>query len=246
MNNDTLLINKKSWDEVAPRFYGRTALPEYGPFAPEETELNLFENVSGKRVLDIGCGSGHSLKYMNDNGAAELWGLDLSHSQISAAKELLKDTKVQLFQSPMELDPGLPHGYFDVVYSIFALGWTTNLEQTLNNAHRYLKPGGTFIFSWEHPLFSRIQNTEDGLLVNKSYHEEGPYEHQAWNHPAIMQQYKVSTYINSLVDTGFKIVKMVEEVRITDELINRDQNRWYNRAKVDSIPTTIIFKCAKL
>jgi ubiquinone/menaquinone biosynthesis C-methylase UbiE len=246
LNNDTLLINKKSWDEVAPRFFGRTALPEYGPFAPEETELNLFENVSGKKVLDIGCGSGHSLKYMNDKGAAELWGLDLSHSQISAAKELLKDTKVQLFQSPMELNPGLPHAYFDVVYSIFAIGWTTNLEQTLKNVHQYLKPGGTFIFSWEHPLFSRIQNTEDGLLFNKSYHEEGPYDHQAWNHPAIMQQYKVSTYINSLVDTGFKIVKMVEDVRINEELMTRDHNRWYNRAKVESVPTTIIFKCAKL
>ncbi|MBT2693807.1 class I SAM-dependent methyltransferase [Bacillus sp. ISL-55] len=246
MNNDTLLINKKSWDEVAPRFYGRTALPEYGPFAPEETELNMFGNISGKKVFDIGCGSGHSLMYMNDNGAAELWGLDLSHSQISAAKELLKDTKVQLFQSPMELDPGLPHSYFDIVYSIFALGWTTNLEQTLKNVHLYLKPGGTFIFSWEHPLYSRIQNTEDGLSFNKSYHEEGPYDHQAWNHPAIMQQYKVSTYINSLVATGFKIVKMVEEVRITDELISRDHNRWYNKAKVESVPTTIIFKCTKL
>ncbi|MBS8264382.1 class I SAM-dependent methyltransferase [Mesobacillus boroniphilus] len=245
MNNDTILINKKSWDEVAPRFYGRTALPEYGPFAPEETELKLFGSVRGKKVLDIGCGSGHSLKYMNDNGAAELWGLDLSHSQISAAGELLKDTNVKLFQSPMELNPGLPQTYFDVVYSIFSLGWTTNLEQTLKNVHEYLKPGGVFIFSWEHPLFSRIQNTDDGLLFNKSYHEEGPYDHQAWNHPAIMQQYKVSTYINSLVDTGFKIIKMVEEARITDELISRDHNRWYNWSKVQSVPTTIIFKCEK-
>lgn len=246
MNNDTLLINKKSWDEVAPRFYGRTALPEYGPFAPEETELKLFGNVNGKKILEIGCGSGHSLKYMNDNGAAELWGLDLSHSQISAAEDLLKDTRVKLFQSPMELNPGLPQSYFDVVYSIFALGWTTNLGQTLKKVHEYLKPGGVFIFSWEHPLFSRIENTGDSLLLNKSYHEEGPYDHQAWNHPAIMQQYKVSTYINSLVDTGFKIVKMVEEARITEELKTRDHNRWYNWSKVQSVPTTIIFKCEKL
>jgi SAM-dependent methyltransferase len=166
LNNDTLLINKKSWDVVAPRFYGRTALPEYGPFAPEETELNLFENANEKKVLDIGCGSGHSLKYMYDNGAAELWGLDLSHTQISTAKELLKDIKVQLFQSPMELNPGIPHGYFDVVYSIFALGWTTNLEQTLKNVHQYLKPDGTFIFSWEHPYLagSKIQRIAFYLL----------------------------------------------------------------------------------
>jgi hypothetical protein len=42
---DTSEINKKSWDEVAPRFFGRTALPEYGPFAPTEDELSLFGDV---------------------------------------------------------------------------------------------------------------------------------------------------------------------------------------------------------
>jgi ubiquinone/menaquinone biosynthesis C-methylase UbiE len=244
--NDTLLTNKKSWDEVAPRFYGRTALPEYGPFAPNENELNLFGDISAKKVLEIGCGSGHSLKYMNEHNAAELWGLDLSSSQIAAATELLKDTNGKLFESPMEMDPGLPHAYFDVVYSIFALGWTTNIDLTLRNIHKYLKPGGTFIFSWEHPLFSRVQNTEHGLSFNKSYHEEGSYEHQAWDYPAIMQQYKVSTYINSLINNGFNLVKMIEDVRVSEDLKARDENRWYNWAKVQSVPTTIIFKCEKL
>lgn len=102
MQIDTLRINKKSWDEVAPRFYGRTALPEYGPFAPTEDELNLFGNVAGLRLLEIGCGSGHSIKYMHDNNAGEIWGLDLSSSQILAARDLLYQTDVHLFESSMD------------------------------------------------------------------------------------------------------------------------------------------------
>ena len=82
MSIDSLLLNKKSWDEVAPRFFGRNPLPEYGPLAPREEELNLFGNVTGAKVLDIGCGSGHSLQYMDQQCAEELWGVDLSKTQI--------------------------------------------------------------------------------------------------------------------------------------------------------------------
>lgn len=245
MNSETLAINKKSWDEAAPRFFGRTALPEYGPFTPTEDELNLFGEVDGLKVLEVGCGSGHSLKYMSERNAAELWGLDLSSTQIETAKMLLEDEEYNLFESPMEMDPGLPKAYFDIVYSIFALGWTTNIEATLNNIYSYLKPGGIFIFSWEHPLFSRVKNSENGLLFERPYHEEGTYAHEAWGEPAFMQQYKVSTYINKLVSAGFKIESMVEDVQITDELKTRQENRWYNEAKVAALPTTIIFKCVK-
>src|SRR6185437_12924376 len=169
MSNETLLLNKKSWDEVAPRFFGRNPLPEYGPLAPREEDLNLLGDVSGMKVLDIGCGSGHSLQYMDSRGAAELWGVDLSKTQIETAKELLKDCNapVHLFESPMEENPGLPHAYFDIVYSIYAIGWTIDLRQTLTNVHHYLKPGGIFVFSWEHPLHSRVSLADDELLFNK-------------------------------------------------------------------------------
>lgn len=40
--DEILASNKQSWNEVAPRFFGRTALPTYGPFAPDELQLNLF------------------------------------------------------------------------------------------------------------------------------------------------------------------------------------------------------------
>lgn len=59
-----LAINKKSWDSASERFFGRNALPDYGPYAPSEEKLQLFGDVSGLKTLEIGCGSGHSMKYM--------------------------------------------------------------------------------------------------------------------------------------------------------------------------------------
>src|SRR5689334_20078322 len=59
-----LSINQAGWDQVAARFYGGTALPIYGPLAPTEESLQLLDPLHGARVLELGCGSGHSLHYL--------------------------------------------------------------------------------------------------------------------------------------------------------------------------------------
>ena len=78
--------NKQGWNAVAHHFHGVDALPLYGPFAQKEEELGLFGEVRDKKVLEIGCGSGHSLHYMRKKGASELWGVDLSDEQIKSGK----------------------------------------------------------------------------------------------------------------------------------------------------------------
>ncbi|MBM7096202.1 methyltransferase domain-containing protein [Bacillus sp. H-16] len=247
MNEAVLSKNKQGWDKVAERFFGRNPLPEYGPFAPNEEDVRLLGNLEGKRVLDIGCGSGHSLLYMEGQNAGELWGIDLSCSQVSAARTVLKDctVPVTLFESPMEKNPGLPEGYFDLVYSIYALGWTTDLAQTVKNVAGYLKKNGVFIFSWEHPLYNRMTHNGDSLQMTKPYFEEGPYQHSGWNVPVTMQQLKLSTYINTLSKQGLVIEQMVEEVSLSEKDAERHTNSWYTRERASFVPTTIIFKCRK-
>jgi len=139
-----LAINRAGWDRVAPIFHGGTALPEYGPLAPTEDTLRLLELTPDFRALELGCGSGHSLRYLAERGACELWGLDLSPVQIAFAEETLRPfaERVRLVESPMEVNPGIPLGSFDLVFSIYGLGWTTDLPGTLTLVANYLRPVG--------------------------------------------------------------------------------------------------------
>ena len=127
-----LAQNKNSWNAIADDFFGVTALPAYGCLCPKEDELHLFPDLNGKKVLDIGCGSGHSLKWCGDHGASELWGLDISERQLENARRYLDENgyKAKLFCSPMEQNPSLPQGYFDIAYSIYAIGWTVTATKT--------------------------------------------------------------------------------------------------------------------
>lgn len=191
---EILNMNKESWEQTAERFYGKTALPEFGPLAPTEDKLQLFGDVTGKRVIEIGCGSGHSLRYMGENKARELWGIDLTTKQIETATKLLQDqtARVELMESPMEENPGLPSNYFDIAYSIYALGWTVDLDKTLSNIHGYLKPGGTFIFSWEHPMHDRVKRDGEKFIFEKSYLTEGPELNEAWKNSVVIYHRKLN------------------------------------------------------
>lgn len=107
-------------------------------------------------------------------GAGELWGLDVSAERIVKAEKLLagSDWKGKLFVSPMEIDPGIPHHYFDFIFSIYGLGWTTDPDQTIKLISEYLKPGGHFIFSWDNPLMQCIDSVDGRYVLGRSYVDE--------------------------------------------------------------------------
>jgi SAM-dependent methyltransferase len=247
---EALNINRNGWDKVAERFYGKTALPHYGPLAKSETDLHLLGDVKGAKVLEIGCGSGHSLLYLARQGASELWGLDLSHSQIEFAFSLLKDNGVIacLFESPMEHNPGIPLDYFDLVISIYALGWTVDLPRTLEHVASYLKPDGRFVFSWEHPVHFCLEYNGGQFIVKNSYQYEGPELDESWKGvPIVLYRRKLATYINSLTEAGFAIEKLVESD--VDTTLATDHNfapeYWYSVERAKLIPTTMIIRARK-
>ena len=61
--NKIIESNKSHWNDHADLWFGTTALPKYGVKFVTEDELHLFGDVAGKKMLEICCGSGHSLKY---------------------------------------------------------------------------------------------------------------------------------------------------------------------------------------
>lgn len=243
---EMLSINKTGWNTVAHQFFeGSFEDLEYGLHSPTEAELNLLEEVKGQVILEVGCGSGHTLEYLANRGAKQLWGVDLSSKQIETAKEVVSgfDIPIHFVESPMEEMTGLPNNYFDTAVSIYALGWTVNLEKTLTNIFRALKPGGIFVFSWEHPIHSLVECDEEGRLYFRlSYTSEQTEMHDSWRSVPIVMNYRsMSTYINTLINTGFVIDRVVEEV-VIDETCT---SKWYSIDKAKMIPPSFTIKCHK-
>lgn len=250
---EILSINQKGWNEVAPQFYAGTALPIYGPLAATEEDLNLIPDLAQKRALDLGCGSGHTLAYLwEQKNASEVYGLDFSETQIRFTQELLeaKGIPAKLFLSSMDENPGLPNDSFDLVVAIYSLGWTPDVGRTLALIHSYLKPGGLFIFSWEHPAYRslRYEANLEKYVFQDSYLEEGPVLHRSWRGVEIVINHrKLSTYLNALAGSGLLFDQLIESNpnRALAGEEDNDPGKWYSLPRAQFLPTTFIVKAHK-
>lgn len=251
LKHDTALAtNQAGWNHVAKYFHGSTALPEYGPLAPREDTLNLLDEPSDARVLELGCGSGHSLRYLAERGARELWGLDLSSTQIAFAQETLRPfaSRVRLIESPMEVNPGVPENHFDLVFSLYGLGWTTDLPETMRLVSTYLRPGGSFIVSGEHPAYGCLEWNGTGYTVVRPYFKEGPTEHASWKGvPIVIQHHTLTTFVAELIRAGLQLEALVEPPLDPSAVKQEhaDPSRWYSVARAQTMPTTLIIKARK-
>ncbi len=236
--------NTEFWDTIGSEFLGVTALPKWGGYLPTEEKLKLLGNLSNKSVLEIGCGNGRSLKYVADLGATELWGIDISENQIKRTKAYLQTESIdaKLVCSPMENRCGLPTDYFDLVYSVYGIGWSTNLDKTFELIHSYLKKEGLFIFGWSHPIHKCVSFEGGKLVFSNSYFNEEWYCGDMSDKAIMLSNRKMSTYINALARNGFVIESFIEE---TDKERAMNSETDFGK-KALMLPTAFVIKARKL
>ncbi|HEX3053700.1 MAG TPA: class I SAM-dependent methyltransferase [Aggregatilineaceae bacterium] len=251
MPDSPLTANRFAWNAAAPKFYGRCVLPAWGVFGEGQARPDLIGEIAGKTLVEIGCGSGHSIQYLLAHGAAKVYGIDFARAQIDFARETNRDAieagQVELFEAPME--ERLAIGPVDTVFSIFALGWTVDLDRTLANVRHYLKPGGRFVFSWEHPLFAHVGLETDAntaaVTVQSSYHDEKVSEFTAWNgeQPVYLCNRKISTWFQALRRHQFEILEFLEPEPEDVPEKYRNPARYYAIQKARQVPCLLIMVC---
>ena len=235
--------NTEFWDTIGSDFLGATALPSWGGFLPSEDKLNLLGDLTDKNILEIGCGNGHSLEYVAKCGATDLWGIDISANQIERTNEYLKSKglSAKLICSPMEKECGLPTDYFDVVYSVYGVGWSTDLDITFKLINSYLKDNGVFVFGWSHPIHKCVSIENGQLIFSNSYFNEEWYRAEMGDKEIMLSNRMLSTYINALARNGFVIEQLVEETD-KDKAIAADSD--FGR-KALMLPTAFVIKAHK-
>jgi SAM-dependent methyltransferase len=126
-----------------------TAFRERTGFRPED--------LSGKLVLDVGCGMGRFAEVATRWGA-HVVGIDLSLACESAVKNLA-DRTATIFQADVFRLPFAPES-FDYIYSIGVLHHTPDCEQAFKALPRLLKPGGR-IAVWLYSAYNRWYRMSD-------------------------------------------------------------------------------------
>ncbi|MEV5123675.1 class I SAM-dependent methyltransferase [Streptomyces decoyicus] len=112
--------------------------------------LALAGDVTGRRILDAGCGSGSLSSALRDRGAV-VTGIDASAGMLALARRRLDDDvalHVVDLRNPLPFDDGT----FDDVAASLVLHYLEDWGPTLAELRRVLRPGGRLIASVSHPF----------------------------------------------------------------------------------------------
>lgn len=244
--SDSLEMNRIGWNGISSKNWGGTTLPSWGVYMANEERLHLLDDLTGKNVLEIACGDGNSLLYCSRKNAKELWGLDISEQQIDKARQCLQEQGVRanLFRSPMEINPGIPEYYFDVVYSVYGIGWTQDLDKTISLVAKYLRTNGIFIFSWDNPILPCIESCNEQYVLKYSYLDELLVQEKLREELITRTNWKLATYVNTLAQNGFKIECLIEDSKANAGAIYN--GRYYSEHKAQYINHSFVIKARKL
>ena len=110
--------------------------------------IRQFVDLSGKKVLDIGCGGGILAESMAEAGA-EVTGIDMAEAPLGVARLHQIESGVQVdYQQSTAEDFAAKHaGQFDVVTCLEMLERVPSPEQVIASVTALLRPGGHAFFS---------------------------------------------------------------------------------------------------
>ena len=116
----------------------------------KEDGLKLVELLApqkGKKVLDLGCGTGYLSKVLADLVGLEgqVVAVDPNGERIKVAKDKYTTSNLQFFEGSSKSFPG-EEGEYDIVFSNYVIHWIEDKEALFRNVAKSLKKGGKFAF----------------------------------------------------------------------------------------------------
>jgi SAM-dependent methyltransferase len=177
----------------------------------------MLPDLRDKKVLDLGCGFGWHCRYAREQHAHSVVGVDLSENMLERAREMTNDSQIEYRRFAME-DIDFKAEEFDVVISSLALHYVEDFITVCQKVHHCLVPGGAFVLSVEHPVFTALaaQDWHYGQQGERlhwpvdDYHYEGSRQARFLENDVVKYHRTVATHLNALIETGFSITKLSE------------------------------------
>ena len=200
-------------------------------------QLKMCGAFQGKRVLDVGCGTGDKARFFADHGAADVVGVDpsqgFSQNWKGHADCLNLSFALGSFENLTAL-PAVASRKFDLIVCFQALMYAASLAEAVQMLRSLLAPGGELVISVPHPFrFAILRNEIEGWGHGFAYQQTAPYRYPSpWKEDLLLEHAmpRVSDYINAIAAAGLRI-EAVDEPAVTAEfrLTAPEKAAWMDR-----------------
>jgi SAM-dependent methyltransferase len=216
---DHVARNREAWDHWAPDWVARGerhwAADEitWGIWGVPETELRLLpDDLTGKEVIELGCGTAYVSAWLVRRGARAT-GIDNSPRQLETARRLQRRHGLDfpLILGNAEEVP-LPDESFDLAISEYGAAIWCDPYRWIPEAARLLRPGGELTFLGNHTMLMCFVKDEDGVpadacLVRPYF---GMHRFEWPGDPSVEFHLPHGEMLRLLRRSGFEVLDLVE------------------------------------
>lgn len=158
-----------------------------------EDVLALLDVKPGEHILDIGCGTGHLTKQIQDKGAI-VKGTDSSPEMIAQAKTLFPGVDFAVENAA----DFFTEEKYDAVFSNAALHWVLDANGAIKSIYNALKPGGRFVAEMGGKgNVAKLLEAIRLVLQNHGYYQKA--DTKVWFFPS------TGEYAKMLEEHGFRV-----------------------------------------
>lgn len=169
--------------------------------------IELLPEVRGKRVLDVGCGSGALSSRLADRGAV-VTGFDISPSMLRFASQRGLSSasfRVADLAEPLSF---LKDSSFDVAVASLVIHYLRDWVPPLRELRRVLRDDGVLVLSTHHPLKDMELSVSGNYLARELLHDRWEKDGQEfdvrfWRRP-------LSDMFASFNEAGFQVTRLTE------------------------------------
>lgn len=141
-----------------------------------EQILKYIPKIEHPHILDIGCGNGKMLQYLQKQTGAFIYGFDYSENAIDFAAQHTIDSE---FRVGIIGEIEYPSQTFDTVISMDSLYFAPDMSQFVGQIRNWLKPEGVFFAGYEEgDLVSRTENAETTIVAQALRQNDFTYQWQ--------------------------------------------------------------------
>ena len=251
---DYVARNRGVWTKVNAEYTDGRALGtwakdeiDWGCYGILESELNVLDDVAGKDVIELGCGTAYFGAWLAKRGA-RVTGVDVTPAQLETARRCSEELEIpiELIEANAEEVP-LPDASFDLALSEYGASIWCDPYLWIPEAARLLRPGGELLFM-RNSTIQILCSPDDEVVGERLVRPQKGMHHVDWQDdevgPSTDFHISASEQFRLLRDTGFELVDF-RELYAPVDAVDHPYYKWTPVAWAKQWPAEEIWRARK-
>jgi SAM-dependent methyltransferase len=210
--------NRAYWEGRAESYVepGRRAWAEnvvnWGIWDIPEAEVGALPEISGRDVVELGCGTAYISSWLARRGARPV-GVDNSPAQLKTARRLQAEFGIDfpLLLADAETVP-LPDASFDLAVSEYGASIWCDPYLWIPEASRLLRPDGHLVFLSNAALLMLCVDDDESVPASATHRRDyfGMHRFEWPDDPAVEFHLPHGELLRLLRSSGFEVIDLIE------------------------------------